>query len=373
MACSTAGPPLAPILGQTCGGGGEPGPGVAARVRARPSPIASLAEPIKTTSLTGKVYDPAGNNPLYHVFVYIANNPSDPDLTAFPAGITCDVCGATAAGSPLLSEGTQARHVHGRGRQLHFEERARRQGPHARDPARPLAPRVQGRRRHPVRRNADRRQDPAHAEQAVTGQHPADGHGHRARSTRSSASCARWESTARSSATPAAVVAFSSTSAATRTTRFPSHPDGLGQKDGRRPRRGKARFLAVNPTTNGEPVVNDYDMTILACQGGAYAQEAADLSATTQLRGGRRSRLHHPLQRYTWPSQERSEHGPSQRSRQLERSREVEVSTRTTRADDSAVGHIDLVSNQLAALGIPGLAGRPSTPPRPARAPRRST
>jgi hypothetical protein len=62
----------------------------------------------KTTYLKGKVYDPAGNNPLYRVLVYIANDPSDPDLKTFPKGITCDVCGASAAGSPLVSKpGTQ--------------------------------------------------------------------------------------------------------------------------------------------------------------------------------------------------------------------------------------------------------------------------
>ncbi len=95
-----------PILGQTCGGGTKEGQcgctGACSKI-----PDCS-AEPKTTTTLTGKVYDPAGNNPLYHVFVYVANNPSDPDLKSFPAGITCDVCGATAAGEPLLSEGDQA-------------------------------------------------------------------------------------------------------------------------------------------------------------------------------------------------------------------------------------------------------------------------
>ncbi len=60
----------------------------------------------KTTTLSGKVYDPAGEDPLYHVLVYIANDPTDPALTSFPKGITCDVCGASAAGSPLISDPT---------------------------------------------------------------------------------------------------------------------------------------------------------------------------------------------------------------------------------------------------------------------------
>jgi hypothetical protein len=56
-----------------------------------------------TTTFTGTVYDPAGIHPLYGALVYIPNNPSDPGLQPFPAGITCDVCGATAAGDPLVS------------------------------------------------------------------------------------------------------------------------------------------------------------------------------------------------------------------------------------------------------------------------------
>ena len=47
--------------------------------------------------------DPAGIHPLYDALVYIPNDPSDPGLQPFPAGITCDVCGATAAGDPLVT------------------------------------------------------------------------------------------------------------------------------------------------------------------------------------------------------------------------------------------------------------------------------
>jgi hypothetical protein len=56
-----------------------------------------------TTTLTGKVLDPAGVNGLYNVLVYIPNTPSDPGLAPFPIGVTCDVCGATAAGDPLVT------------------------------------------------------------------------------------------------------------------------------------------------------------------------------------------------------------------------------------------------------------------------------
>ncbi len=56
-----------------------------------------------TTTLTGIVKDPAGNTPLSHVLVYVPNDPQDPDLQSFPATLTCDQCGANAAGNPLVS------------------------------------------------------------------------------------------------------------------------------------------------------------------------------------------------------------------------------------------------------------------------------
>jgi hypothetical protein len=56
-----------------------------------------------TTTLSGTVLDPAGIHPLYNALVYIPNNPMDPGLQPFTAGITCDVCGATAAGNPLVT------------------------------------------------------------------------------------------------------------------------------------------------------------------------------------------------------------------------------------------------------------------------------
>lgn len=62
----------------------------------------------QTTTLSGTVYDPAGIDPLYNVLVYVPNNPSDPGLQSFPVGPTCDVCGATAAGNPLITTHTAA-------------------------------------------------------------------------------------------------------------------------------------------------------------------------------------------------------------------------------------------------------------------------
>jgi hypothetical protein len=55
----------------------------------------------KTTTITGKVYDPAGINPLYDALVYIPN--ATPDPIDDDAGVVCDRCGVTASGSPLVS------------------------------------------------------------------------------------------------------------------------------------------------------------------------------------------------------------------------------------------------------------------------------
>ena len=53
-----------------------------------------------TTTLTGTVYSPAGNLPLYNAIVYVPNAPVQP----FPdGGVTCDQCGAAASGNPVVS------------------------------------------------------------------------------------------------------------------------------------------------------------------------------------------------------------------------------------------------------------------------------
>ncbi|MGH7284265.1 MAG: carboxypeptidase regulatory-like domain-containing protein, partial [Polyangiaceae bacterium] len=54
-----------------------------------------------TTTITGKVYDPAGINPLYNALVYIPNK--TPDAIDDDAGVECDRCGVVASGSPLVS------------------------------------------------------------------------------------------------------------------------------------------------------------------------------------------------------------------------------------------------------------------------------
>jgi hypothetical protein len=57
-----------------------------------------------TTSIIGKVYDPAGVNGLYNVFVYVPNAP----LAAIPSGPTCTACQAPASGDPITSTTTLA-------------------------------------------------------------------------------------------------------------------------------------------------------------------------------------------------------------------------------------------------------------------------
>lgn len=49
------------------------------------------------TTVSGIVYDPAGRNPLYNVYVYVPNAPLDP----IPTGAVCAECQAPASGSPL--------------------------------------------------------------------------------------------------------------------------------------------------------------------------------------------------------------------------------------------------------------------------------
>src|SRR5262249_18003151 len=51
------------------------------------------------TTVSGKVYDPAGKVPLYNVVVYVPNAELDP----MTHGATCDKCGSTVSGSPIVT------------------------------------------------------------------------------------------------------------------------------------------------------------------------------------------------------------------------------------------------------------------------------
>jgi hypothetical protein len=51
------------------------------------------------TTVTGNVYDPAGQNPVYNAIVYIPNDPVKP----FTSGVVCDKCGVLTTGNPVVS------------------------------------------------------------------------------------------------------------------------------------------------------------------------------------------------------------------------------------------------------------------------------
>jgi len=50
-----------------------------------------------TTSLTGTVFDPGGNVPLYNATVYVPNKP----LSPFTSGASCAACSASVSGAPI--------------------------------------------------------------------------------------------------------------------------------------------------------------------------------------------------------------------------------------------------------------------------------
>jgi len=85
---------------QICGGGGVPsqcgGGGGTSCLNLECKQVTCIAG--LTSSISGKVYDPAGRVPLYNVFVYIPNGTP----TAFTPGATCDKCADALSGYPLV-------------------------------------------------------------------------------------------------------------------------------------------------------------------------------------------------------------------------------------------------------------------------------
>jgi hypothetical protein len=57
-----------------------------------------------TTTLTGQVFDPSGQVPLYNALVYVPNGQVQP----FDAGVSCDICGGGTSGDPLVIALTDA-------------------------------------------------------------------------------------------------------------------------------------------------------------------------------------------------------------------------------------------------------------------------
>ena len=93
---------------QTCGGGGANKCGGAdgGACSGLCSQQVTCDGGVKTT-LSGKIFAPAANgDPIAGALVYIPNNPGG--LAQFPNTITCDACGATASGSPLVTDVTGA-------------------------------------------------------------------------------------------------------------------------------------------------------------------------------------------------------------------------------------------------------------------------
>jgi hypothetical protein len=93
--------------GATCGGDGTPnvcpgtiGPGGCTGLACL---VPTCTAPA-TTTLTGKVYDPAGLVPLYNVVVYIPNTA----LAPIPEGVSCGKCNAQVSGSPIATALTGA-------------------------------------------------------------------------------------------------------------------------------------------------------------------------------------------------------------------------------------------------------------------------
>ncbi|MBL8717174.1 MAG: hypothetical protein JNL79_14405 [Myxococcales bacterium] len=84
--------------GIAIGEGGEAGWVGGSTCTALQCKVDACAGDYTKTQLTGKVYDPAGKNPLYNVLVYVPNA----SLAPLTDGVTCDAC-AGGSGSPIVS------------------------------------------------------------------------------------------------------------------------------------------------------------------------------------------------------------------------------------------------------------------------------
>jgi hypothetical protein len=65
--------------------------------------VVTCDDPQTVTTITGKVYDPAGANALYNVMVYIPGGPNgDADLPVIADGVSCETC-ASVVLNPMVS------------------------------------------------------------------------------------------------------------------------------------------------------------------------------------------------------------------------------------------------------------------------------
>jgi hypothetical protein len=86
-----------------CGGGGTPSVcGHAAGTACVNLACKQVTCTTGTTSISGKVYDPAGLHPLPNVFVYVPNAA----VAAITSGASCDKCSAALSGAPLVQTTT---------------------------------------------------------------------------------------------------------------------------------------------------------------------------------------------------------------------------------------------------------------------------
>jgi hypothetical protein len=101
MACGSAPPGGVAVAGVCPGMAGTGGAcqGLECRIQA--------CTPTTKTSLSGTVYDPAGKVPLYNATVYIPNAA----LADVPEGVSCDKCSVTLSGKPIATalSGTDGR------------------------------------------------------------------------------------------------------------------------------------------------------------------------------------------------------------------------------------------------------------------------
>jgi hypothetical protein len=94
MACGTG------AMAHVCPSSG-PGPCTGLQCRVQMDKTACGAA---ITSISGRIYDPAGKNPLYNVVVYVPNM----DVAPIATGVSCDKCDSPISGQPVAATLTKA-------------------------------------------------------------------------------------------------------------------------------------------------------------------------------------------------------------------------------------------------------------------------
>jgi hypothetical protein len=348
-----------PIPGWTCGGGGKLGTcGCTGACSQVPDCTAAA---IKTTTLTGKVYDPAGNNPLYHVFVYVANNPADPDLATFPKGITCQVCGATAAGSPALgADGMAGTYTDETGTFTLTNVPV----------GKGLTVVIQlGRWRRVFQLDINTPCDVNTVPDKTLLMPSKQSQGNIPLMAMVTGNADSLECVLRKMGI--ADTEFTDPAGGGRVQFYlGSDKTGNGGKSGQMiDATTPAQSVLFGNDGNGQPVINGYDMTILACQGGAYAQSTADQTTLRNYAaaGGRVFTTHYS---YTWLTNNDADATAAGVGKADNWGEVAKWNVDENDRADTAVGIIDLVSNPkgnafkgwLQAVGAsPGMAGTPGT------------